>query len=91
MIQGTEPVESNVRVQFAGSVEVTAVEDASVIHDGSDVCYVSIPDACSASSDVTEGIKFWIDDVPSFDARLMRSDWVNGQVFATFVVLLKKK
>ena len=80
-----------VNVHFPGASKVVTIGNPVVVHDRLNVYHVTIPMTYTPSIKDIEGIKFWIDDVPSRDAKLTRTDYDNGRVSATFVVLLETK
>ena len=78
-----------VKVQFPGSKEIVTIENAQVVHQKVNMYHVTIPLSPSISRNELQRIKFWINDVESFDAKLTNESGVGGKMFATFVVLLK--
>ena len=79
-----------VKVQFPNSLEILVIKDARVVHEKLNVYHVTIPLSPSFSIEEVSGIKFWINDVASFDAKLEREVKSGRKTAATFFVLLER-
>jgi hypothetical protein len=77
-----------VKVQFPGSAKIVTIKDAQVVHQKMNMYHVTIPLSRSVPIKEVDAIKFWINNIASFDAKLINQAGIGGKTVATFVVLL---
>ncbi|MEW6653988.1 MAG: hypothetical protein AB1394_11040 [Bacteroidota bacterium] len=77
-----------VKVQFKSSNEIIVIKDATVVQKEMNIYNVTLPINGSVSREDFQGVKLWIDENPSLDAKVSNMSGNGGKTFVTLMVLL---